>query len=324
MFPDVRLMVATTFVSVAALMFGFGLFATFRVSHEPLDRAQPVGAPIQLVPDNSPKPVAAMMPEEPFERRFLIAFAPSVPETPRAPAPGPDLQDDIETFSSARPTTLPEGTAAVEEPNDRPVLPAAEPADASVAATAPASEQPASAPPQETPAVAATEPQDSAPVPASGTAALEQQSKSDADPAANTEPAAAPGVTALNPGKDWRADWTPAQPTAQRPNAVAPKASVPRRVARVVRPTIVRPIIGKNAWPTRVAVRPRPARRMAAAVPVRTFSQNNGFEQSNYQTQLQAQAQFTPRRVVRVRHAYVAPDRPAEQTSAVGGPYVSP
>jgi hypothetical protein len=49
MFPNVRLMVGALFASVVALTCGFGLFATFRVNHEPLSRL-PVGtAPIQFV-----------------------------------------------------------------------------------------------------------------------------------------------------------------------------------------------------------------------------------------------------------------------------------
>jgi hypothetical protein len=49
MFPNVRLLVGALFASVVALTCGFGLFAAFRVNHEPLSRL-PVGtAPIQFV-----------------------------------------------------------------------------------------------------------------------------------------------------------------------------------------------------------------------------------------------------------------------------------
>ena len=36
MFPNVRLQIVALFVSVVALSFGFGVFAAFRVNHEPL------------------------------------------------------------------------------------------------------------------------------------------------------------------------------------------------------------------------------------------------------------------------------------------------
>ena len=38
MFPDFRLMIAAVLGSVVALMCGFGVFAAFRVNHEPLAR----------------------------------------------------------------------------------------------------------------------------------------------------------------------------------------------------------------------------------------------------------------------------------------------
>ena len=37
MLPNVRLMIAATFAAVLMLIFGFGMFATFRVSHAPLE-----------------------------------------------------------------------------------------------------------------------------------------------------------------------------------------------------------------------------------------------------------------------------------------------
>ena len=112
MFPDVRLMVAATFASVVALMFGFGLFAAFRVSHEPLGRVQPAGAPLQLVTDNAAIPAATIVPGEPFDRRFQIVAAPTVSEAASGPAAGPDLQDDIETSSIALPTVSTTRSAA--------------------------------------------------------------------------------------------------------------------------------------------------------------------------------------------------------------------
>lgn len=48
MFPNVRLMAASTLVSVMALFFAFGVYASLRVSHEPLVRS-PRTAPLQLV-----------------------------------------------------------------------------------------------------------------------------------------------------------------------------------------------------------------------------------------------------------------------------------
>ena len=49
MFPNIRLMVGALFASVVALTCGFGLFAAFRVNHEPLSRLPAGTAPIQFV-----------------------------------------------------------------------------------------------------------------------------------------------------------------------------------------------------------------------------------------------------------------------------------
>lgn len=51
MFPNVRLMIAAVAASVVALSCGFGVFAAFRVNHEPLARLQSV--PLQLVVGNA-------------------------------------------------------------------------------------------------------------------------------------------------------------------------------------------------------------------------------------------------------------------------------
>ncbi|MGA8819007.1 MAG: hypothetical protein WB624_17045, partial [Xanthobacteraceae bacterium] len=56
MFPNVRLLLGALVASVVALTCGFGLFAAFRVNHEPLSRL-PVGtAPAQFVANDVAAP----------------------------------------------------------------------------------------------------------------------------------------------------------------------------------------------------------------------------------------------------------------------------
>jgi hypothetical protein len=331
MFPDVRLMVAATLASVVALMFGFGLFAAFRVSHEPLGRLQPAGAPLQLVADNAAITATTIAPGEPFDRRFQSVAAPTVSATVNVPTPGPDLDDDVETSSVAAPTASTkssaaarDGTSAIGEPKDQPALPALQPveapSDTSVTATAPASDQPASAPQAESATLAAAELHDSISLAAAvDKTAIGQENKSDVATAASTEPAAAPSIAAVDAGKDWRQDWTRPPPTTQRPNTDAATASAGRRVARAAGRTIE-----KKVRLASVVARPQRPRKAATAVALRTADRNNGFERSNFQTAPQARTQLVPRHVVRIRHAYIAPDRIKERDSAVGGPYVSP
>lgn len=52
MFPNVRLMVVAILAAIAGISCGLGLFATFRVNHEPLARLAEGSAPMQLAVDN--------------------------------------------------------------------------------------------------------------------------------------------------------------------------------------------------------------------------------------------------------------------------------
>jgi hypothetical protein len=78
MFPDVRLLIAATLASVLALICGFGLFAAFRVSHDPLTRLPPATAALQIVADKSARLPVGFVAAESFDRRFPIA-APAEP-----------------------------------------------------------------------------------------------------------------------------------------------------------------------------------------------------------------------------------------------------
>jgi hypothetical protein len=58
MLPNVRLMIAATLVSAVLLSFGFGIFAAFRVSHEPFAHLPAPMVPPQLVAENTTTPLA--------------------------------------------------------------------------------------------------------------------------------------------------------------------------------------------------------------------------------------------------------------------------
>ncbi len=123
MFPNIRLMIAAMAASIVALSCGFGVFATFRVNHEPLVRLPPVTAPLQLIAGNSA--AVAVAAAELFDRRFQT----SPPQSAARPTEPPTLRrDDREGVESA-----PAASAAVP---DRGAAEAEEPA-ATVAAIAP-------------------------------------------------------------------------------------------------------------------------------------------------------------------------------------------
>jgi hypothetical protein len=95
MFPNVRLMAASTLASILALFFAFGVYASLRVSHEPLV-ARSRSAPLQLVGLN-----VAMLPItvlEPFalqrsasvngERGSALAYSAAPTSLPPLPVTG--------------------------------------------------------------------------------------------------------------------------------------------------------------------------------------------------------------------------------------------
>src|SRR5438874_3299273 len=60
MFPNVRLLVVAVLAAIAGIACGLGLFATFRVNHEPLARFAEGGPPLQLAFDKLAPNLAAM------------------------------------------------------------------------------------------------------------------------------------------------------------------------------------------------------------------------------------------------------------------------
>jgi len=120
MFPNVRLMIAATLVSMVVLVCGFGMFAAFWVSHEPLVRLPSASAPQQRSADSLAAPMAYAAPE-PFDRRFQIGEANNAVEAVEALARKIDHGASIQSASPPAEPTATEvntTTAAVEAPRD--------------------------------------------------------------------------------------------------------------------------------------------------------------------------------------------------------------
>ncbi len=131
MFPNIRLMIAAMVASIVALSCGFGVFAAFRVNHEPLVRLPPVTAPLQLIAGNTAAvaaaaPAAVAPPTE-------SAVAPAAPAVPTVPPTAATIASTVAPTTDNRPLG-----AAVPEP-------------------APAAHADAASSSQEAPAVAAVE-----------------------------------------------------------------------------------------------------------------------------------------------------------------------
>jgi hypothetical protein len=73
MLPNVRLQIVALFVSVVALSFGFGVFAAFRVNHEPLVQVPAAAAPLPPVAENATPSGTTASWGAPFGSRFWLS-----------------------------------------------------------------------------------------------------------------------------------------------------------------------------------------------------------------------------------------------------------
>jgi hypothetical protein len=81
MFPNARLVIVAMLASVVAVSCGLGVFAAFRVNHQPFTRLQSADPPLQLVfGSGAPAPVRDVS-AAPFGVRFLLNVPVAVPET---------------------------------------------------------------------------------------------------------------------------------------------------------------------------------------------------------------------------------------------------
>src|SRR6266853_2011635 len=116
MFPNVRLLVVAVLAAIAGIACGLGLFATFRVNHEPLARFSEGGPPLQLTFDKlAPMPDTAA----PVAARYPLNCAAkplSAPVLISPPNPAPDPADSGSTDTAAEKIALANSTAQIEEP----------------------------------------------------------------------------------------------------------------------------------------------------------------------------------------------------------------
>jgi hypothetical protein len=338
MFPNVRLMIAAVAASVVALSCGFGLFAAFRVNHEPLARLQ--SAPLQLVVGNAAPQsllLAAIAPAEHAElgRASTVAVPPSV--VPAAAAAQP-AEQSATAVATAVQSTEQSATAAVTpaaEPTEQSTTAAATPAaeDQPAAARAAEAETPpgsAEAEPTSAPDLHGAASQDSSSQGApsqdasSQDAPRQQQPSQAGDPAtpdraaeagAGPAPAAAPSTAAIEPSLD----QAPPVEQLARESEASP-ALAPNDAARATH--VARRLVAHKAkrWRTTRRRRAHPGAFAAAS------AQSFAYAQPQFQTVPQSYQSYqsypapAPRqRLVRVK----GPGRKtAKSHSAVGGPFV--
>lgn len=295
MFPNVRLMIAALVASVVALSCGFGVFAAFRVNHEPLVRLPPAAAPLQLLAGNTASVVAAAA--EPFDHRFQIMPPQSAAPATDSPTPERDDRDGVESAPAAS-AVLPERAAAsAEEPAA--VASSTETAVVAAAPAVPATTAPmanAVAPTADDHALGVTEP---APVDA---ASLPQET---------------PAAAVLAPPTELALPVEQTKPDSELAPASIIKAAEdaahkPDRKAAVSRTRRTRVVAGgyRTRWPRANGV---------AQFDTQYLNQDTAFAQRNFQTG--PSFQTGPRQYRRAKDSSRPPE---DATSVAGGPFVNP
>jgi hypothetical protein len=329
MFPNVRLMIAAMLASVVALVCGFGMFAVFRVSHEPFARSPAATASLRLVADNAAYSSTGLASGVAFDRRLQVAAEPSVAATTDMPEATGEHEAEAETAPA---------TAAASEPSPAPEQGSSE--------TDEATEQPSAAvtPASDVPATSA----DGAPANEAANVASPSQPEATPEPTilGTGEGAPSPDTTESNSPVISMADAGPAfiaaavaiddphdaqPPVRERINVAGPPADDAGPSGERAHRTV-----SKKPKRMRVVVRIRRVQRVAAIQYAPTqFSQaqyapaaeqNFGGTQVNFPT-TPSQAQYYAGGPAPVRYVRMVTAKPRASNqrpnTATGGPFVS-
>ncbi len=283
MIPTIRSMIVATLLTVTVLVGGFGLFAAFRVNHDPLARLPVATTPFQLASVDSAPRALNFAPEPPRLEASAalraVATAVSVHDpdqaetaVPLAAAPAEAAAPSGDATSVAAPERVALGSPPDVPPAELANQPASSPLPADPVAASPpadpvAAPAPAETAPPQTTAVAAVAATENAQQPiADGSAAAPEATPPAAAAAAAPETAQPDAVVAAT---ESIAEMPPQEPTAAKTAA---------RVTRA-QPDTARQIANRK----RLAAlrRARRARLAARAQPANEFS---GFGQANFQS----------------------------------------
>ena len=102
MFPNVRLMVVAILAAITGISCGLGLFATFRINHEPLARFAEGSPPLQLAFDNralgsdTRTPLEARLPVNSAPKAISVPLIIDTPSAAPSAAPSPASSPPVE------------------------------------------------------------------------------------------------------------------------------------------------------------------------------------------------------------------------------------
>jgi hypothetical protein len=214
MFPNVRLMIVAILAAIAGIGCDLGLFATFRVNHEPLARLAEGSPPLQLAFDNralGSDARAAVEARLPVNSAVKPVSAPVIIATPSpVPSVAPEQSEADSAIAPDSSVQQEPAGAAAEDHSNTASLAVAVPAEQSgVMPEAPGQQETAAALPDQQSAAAVPTPP-----------ATEQTAAVDAA-AEDQQPAAKPTKSGAS--------------KAAKPAARAPRAAPARRAAKAVR-----------------------------------------------------------------------------------------
>jgi hypothetical protein len=338
MLPNVRLMIAATVASIVALMCGFGMFAVFRVNHEPFARLPAATAPLLLVADNAATAPARYALAEPFDARFQLTVKRDAVEQISATVAIADHDEQVDaaaaTTTTAATSAMPEETSGEKAEQTAALNATAEtsasetpaPTDAETGAAA----NGAPAPQPET--VATMSVSDAQAVAAPADATGQQPEQDTTSPVASAPPATpaplpaaevavnAPAASELSlvPKLSDRVpqptdDASPADKRARKPTAQKAK-----RIHATMHLPRVPPVVVLSYAPLRY-----PRIRYAATPYAPTPEQDFGTSQTVYQYASSVPGEFAGSGAAPVARPRIVARRPRAPNSAIGGPFVS-
>jgi hypothetical protein len=275
MFPNVRLMVVAILAAIAGISCGLGLFATFRVNHEPLARLAEGSLPLQLAFDNRALGSDA---RAPLEARLPVAAAKVISVPVIVATASPAEQAGVDAALAAD-SGIQEAAAAAPDQSSTASL-----------AAAVLSEQ-SSAPPE---AIAAT------PIQQEAIAAVQdQQPPASAETTPTAEQTAAINATAVEQRPTAKAKKS-VERKGTKPARASRAAAQPRRATKVVRAR--RTVATTAAQPAYQYLQP-------------TYSQSAYSQPTSTWTDGAAQAAQPVRRVLTKRHRAAKKAVPTAQSS---------
>lgn len=317
MFPNVRLLIGALFASFVALSCGFGVFAAFRVNHDPLSRLPGSAASLQLVADEGaqPRPTWGVSVQSGSGATPAVAALIHAPmpvrhaaiEPPAASASSPATMDAVAARPQAKaaPPIMPSASAA-------PIAPAAQtPAPAAIHAAAitpvPAAPAPAAvAPPPQTPAA---ESQSVSLVPA-----VKQDTAASTAVIKGASAETAPVKTAAErpePAKPAISPVATKDPSADMTGSVMETAALEAPPIPVARPKLRRRIVRKPVERRHIVLRRRVVHEARARAATQWGGQNSIDREPVFQSGPNFQQSAAPPRGGRTTKPSVAGDSPA-------------